>query len=127
MKVRGWKVFAAATLVAFAIVALACSKDKTTNPPGTTLTLNSGTLAPGSPGAVFKHVFAGAGSFPYHCNFHPDMHGSVTVSAGGADSALVSIVNTTATGFQPTTVTIVPGGYVRWINVSAQSHTVTSD
>jgi plastocyanin len=126
MKVGGWRVFAA-TLVLIAVVALACSKDKSTNPPGTTLTLNSGTLVGGSPGAAYLHTFASAGSFPYHCNFHSDMHGTVTVAAGGADSVVVTIANSTTTGFQPQTVTVKPTGYVRWINVTAQSHTVTSD
>ena len=32
-----------------------------------------------SPGLTYQHIFMAAGSFPYHCNIHPSMHGSVTV------------------------------------------------
>jgi plastocyanin len=35
---------------------------------------NSGDLAPG---ATFTHVYAVAGSYPYHCLIHPGMTGSV--------------------------------------------------
>ena len=31
------------------------------------------------PGAVFTRTFAGAGAFPYHCEPHPGMRGTVTV------------------------------------------------
>jgi plastocyanin len=39
-------------------------------------TFNSGTIAPG---ASFKATFNTAGSFAYHCAFHPGMVGTVTV------------------------------------------------
>jgi len=39
-------------------------------------TFNSGTI---SPGGSFKTTFTTAGSFPYHCAFHPGMVGTVTV------------------------------------------------
>ena len=39
-------------------------------------TWTSALLAPGS---TYTRVFSGAGSFPYHCNPHPGMRGSVTV------------------------------------------------
>jgi plastocyanin len=32
-----------------------------------------------SSGATYQHIFAAAGSFPYHCAIHTTMHGSVTV------------------------------------------------
>jgi plastocyanin len=37
---------------------------------------NSGTLAPGR---NFNFTFSTNGTFPYHCNIHPTMTGSVTV------------------------------------------------
>jgi len=37
---------------------------------------NSGTIAAG---ASFTQTFSSAGSFPYHCSFHPGMIGTVTV------------------------------------------------
>lgn len=30
-------------------------------------------------GQTYRHVFASAGTFAYHCTIHPSMHGSVTV------------------------------------------------
>jgi len=39
-------------------------------------TFNSGTIAPG---ASFKATFSTAGSFAYHCAFHPGMVGTVNV------------------------------------------------
>ena len=38
---------------------------------------DSGTLDPSS---TFDHAFATAGTFPYHCNIHSFMHGTVTVT-----------------------------------------------
>ncbi len=83
---------------------------------------------PVPPGGVYQHVFATAGAFAYHCTIHAAMTGnSVTVSAGGMnDSAFVQIVSSTAPGFSPSSVTIKPGGHVRWINADTVTHTVTS-
>jgi plastocyanin len=39
--------------------------------------VDSGTLASGK---TFKHTFAAAGSFTYHCNFHSSMTGTITVT-----------------------------------------------
>jgi len=39
--------------------------------------VDSGTL---KAGATFKHTFDAAGSFTYHCNFHPAMKATVTVT-----------------------------------------------
>jgi plastocyanin len=32
-----------------------------------------------APGASFTQTFSTAGSFPYHCSFHPGMIGTVAV------------------------------------------------
>ena len=40
-------------------------------------TFNSGTINPGS---SFSFTFTKKGTFTYHCNFHPFMHGSIVVS-----------------------------------------------
>jgi plastocyanin len=37
---------------------------------------NSGTIGPGR---SFTFMFPSTGTFPYHCNFHPGMVGSVVV------------------------------------------------
>ena len=46
---------------------------------------NTGTLTPGGTSAAT--TFNTAGTFAYHCNFHPDMHGSVIVSAASLSLA----------------------------------------
>jgi len=40
-------------------------------------TFNSGTI---NPGGSFSFTFKKKGTFTYHCNFHPFMHGSIVVS-----------------------------------------------
>jgi plastocyanin len=30
-------------------------------------------------GATFSQTFTTAGTFPYHCNIHSNMHGTITV------------------------------------------------
>lgn len=73
-------------------------------------------------GASYEHVFPNAGSSPYYCQLHPSlMTGTVNVQAGGADSVVVAVANFS---FTPSTVTIKPGGYVRWTFNS--THTATS-
>lgn len=75
---------------------------------------------------VFEHVFAAEGSFDYFCQFHPTMQGTVEVVAGGPATATVNMVDAPAMAFSPDTVTVGPGGTVRWENHSVQHHTVTS-
>ncbi len=112
-----------AAMVAAALGAVSCSKKSNPMMPApTTNVFDSGTLnAPTS----FSHVFATAGSVPYHCNFHQSqgMVATVIVGAGGD-----SVVTDTASGmrFSPATVTVRPGGTVRWLIVDG-THTVTSD
>jgi len=115
---------AAALLVAVSVSG--CGDDHSSDPkPPSTLELNSGNIPPGG---VYQHTFANAGTFPYHCTLHAAMTGnSVVVAAGAtADSALVSIVSASSPGFNPSSVTIKPGGRVRWINAHSMTHTVTS-
>ena len=102
--------------------------DYGSNPnPGGTPVLNSGSIPTNG---SFQHVFADSGSFPYHCTLHPCMtHGTVTVAAGAADSALVTILTPGGAcpgGYTPLGVSVKPGGSVRWVNQSV-THTVTSD
>jgi hypothetical protein len=47
---------------------------------GGTPAFDSGPLAPGAP--PFVVVFGSPGNFQFHCNFHPQMHGTVNVVAG---------------------------------------------
>jgi len=46
---------------------------------------NTGTITPGGTSAAT--TFNTAGTFAYHCNFHPDMHGSVIVSTASVSPA----------------------------------------
>ena len=118
--------FAVAAVFAIASVSACSKKSNPTSPGGGgALELNSGSVPPGG---VYKHVFANVGAFPYHCTLHTAMTGnSVTVSASSTnDSAFVQIVNASTPGFSPSSVTIMPGGHVRWINAHTVAHTVTS-
>ena len=122
---------AAATLLIGLIVVAACSKgggggNPVTPPPGGGLELNSGNVAPGN---TYSHTFpATAGSFPYHCQIHPSMTGSVTVSSSSTTMvAAVSIISMSSGGFSPPSVTIAPGGTVTWTNNHNVTHTVTSN
>lgn len=119
-------------LVAFgllvALTALsACSDDGGGGPtaPPNPNAFNSGTMGTGK---SFSHTFPNAGSIGYHCDFHPLMVGTITVATGEADSAVVAMVNSTATGFSPANLSIRPGGVVRWVNQDAGvNHTATSN
>ena len=104
------------------------NKNYGTNPPPSgSLELSSGNLATGG---SYRHAFADSGAFLYHCTIHSCMtHGTVTVTAAGADSAVVTIVSPgggCAGGYTPLAVSVRPGGAVRWVNQSV-THTVTSD
>jgi plastocyanin len=80
------------------------------------------------PLATYSHTFASAGTYPYHCEFHGAMQATVVVDPNSVvTTASVSIVNSTATGFSPQSVTIAPGGTVTWTNNDSVNHTVTSD
>jgi len=95
------------------------------NPPGGGgLEMNSGSI--GGNGGTFAHMFAAAGTFPYHCSIHSGMTGSVTVQAGGPAVASVNIANSSSSGFQPGTITVGVGGTVTWTNSDNTPHTVTS-
>jgi plastocyanin len=122
---------AAVTLVAVIAIA-SCSKSSSPYNPGGGggggggggAELNSGNI-PG--GGVFKHTFATAGAFPYHCAIHGlAMAGTVNVNAGSANDSILVTVGSGGNVYSPATVDVKPGGYVRWINAGV-THTVTSN
>ena len=84
--------------------------------------LNSGDFGPG---ATFQHRFASAGTFHYHCAYHPAMPGQVMVSAAAPDT-LVNVNITSSTSPFPE-ASVKPGGRVVWTNNTNMVHTVTSD
>ena len=81
-----------------------------------------------SVGSSSSQVFATAGSYAYRCNTHQGsgMTGTVVVNAGSAvDSAIVNVGSGSSNVFDPSSVTIKPGGLVRWVRpagVSAANH-----
>jgi hypothetical protein len=90
----------AAALVAVVLISgcggSSSSNNQVTNP--STEPFESGALAGGD---TFVHRFATAGSFGYRCRFHAIMTGTVSVAAGGADSAVISIVSSTVSRALP--------------------------
>lgn len=111
----------ASTLLSLLMVLPGCSSnDKGTNPV-VTEPFESGDM-PG--GRSFQRTFNNVGSFGYRCRFHP-MSATVTVAAGGADSAHIHIQGN---AFHPPiagALPIKPGGYVRWVNGDGVTHSVT--
>ncbi len=83
----------AATNVSVSIRNIAFAPNNLTVKKGTTVTWTNGDSmrhsvtgdngGPNSdrlePGASYSYTFNATGSFPYHCIFHPGMHGMVTV------------------------------------------------
>jgi plastocyanin len=126
---RDTRRIAARSLAILLLAAGACGgDDATTNPPSGGKELDSGNVANGG---VYQHTFANAGFYSYHCALHACMtHGTVTVTSGQQDSALVNIVAGSGGcpqgAYSPLNVSINPGGFVRWTNQST-THTVTSD
>jgi plastocyanin len=131
---RSILVLAAMFLVAASLVFLGCSKNKNPTSPygggpsgnpgggGGAPLFDSSTL---SAGANFVHTFPAAGTFGYHCNFHVSMGmtGTVTVVDGVVDSA---VVVASGTSFTPSSVSVKPGGYIRW-HLTDGPHTVTAN
>ena len=71
--------------------------------------------APLNHGDTFQVTFGGEATYGYHCNFHPEMQGTVIVS-NAATSSDVSVIieNGPPKRFNPETVSVLPGGTVRW-------------
>ena|SRR5437870_1412205 len=125
MRIRKLSLAAAAALaLASALVIYSCSSKSSspTNPGGGGgPELNSGNITNGT---SFQHTFANAGSFPYHCNIHSGMTGTIVVNSGGStmDTSLTMV-----TGAPYPPVTCKVGGTIHWNNNSGATHTVNSD
>ena len=89
---------------------------------GTTESFDSGLFSSGE----FVHTFANSGDFGYHCVLHgtptSGMRGTVHVVAGAADSPSVAVGSNF---YNPATVSVKPGGYVKWV-ASGSTHSVTT-
>jgi plastocyanin len=92
------------------------------NGPRTAAAFDSGTLNPGN---TFSYGFPIIGPVDYMCRLHP-MSGQVAVVAGGAATAAVTIRDTPGSPrFDPSTITVGPGGTVTWTHAGTMPHTVT--
>ena len=80
-----------------------------------------------SPGAIFDVTFGAAGTFHYKCRLHPVMMGTVNVAAGAPSLAAVTIRDNPTMMFDPSSVTIAPGGSVHWTHGGTMNHTVTDE
>jgi plastocyanin len=96
-----------------------------------TVTSDDGAFDSGrlEPGDSFEFTFDEPGSFPYHCDIHPNMTASVEVAEDEEEEAAagepaVEIVNF---AFAPETLEVEAGTTVTWTNNDAAPHTVTSD
>jgi plastocyanin len=106
-------------------VAIGCSDSSNpTNPGGGGgggPTFDTGTLSAPN---LFVFTFTQDGTFAYRCKNHAVMTGNVMVSAAGSDSPAVHVATGGALTFNPATVNVKTGSYVRWIFDSG-GHTVT--
>lgn len=91
-------------------------------PPSGNLELNSGDVRPG---AKYQHQFAKAGTFAYHCEHHPSMTGTVTVSDADLDTLVNVSITSNSAPFAGASVKT--GGKVIWTNNASMVHTVTSN
>lgn len=68
-------------------------------------------------------------AFDYHCNIHPSMRATVTVTMGAPMLATVDIDDSDPMDmrFVPGNVLVGPGGVVHWNNRNNNVHTVTED
>ena len=118
-----------AILVAFALLSAAalaasCSKKDSTSPgPSFSFTFPQ-------TGTSHEFTFTDVGSWGYRCIPHGSsgMTGTVIVDPASTNDTVNTGVHVGEGGnfFVPATVTIKPGGRVRWVNLStATNHTVT--
>jgi plastocyanin len=119
----------ALAFLAVTALAVSCSKDNSTAPM--TIAGPNFSFTFPSAGASHEEAFPDAGSFGYQCLTHgSSMSGTVNVQTGGQDSIVVTVGangGVAANVFSPATVTIKPGGKVRWVlaNNALTNHTAT--
>jgi plastocyanin len=112
-----------APLAALCLILLvaACGKKSTSPTTGGGTGFDSRAIPAGG---TFSHKFDVVGAFPYHCERHNGMTGSVTVQGGAASAVAVDIAGS---AFSPQGVTVGQGSTVTWTNKDGVTHTVTSD
>lgn len=122
-----------------------------------TVTADNGSFDSGilASGGTFSHTFRSGGTFTYHCDIHPDMRATITVTgaAGSTGSTAAPAPKTAGSGFSvsgagaapargasvdrpvsivdfafsPRSVSAVVGDTVTWTNKGSAVHTATAD
>jgi hypothetical protein len=117
---------AAALVATLAVGACSSNDSKTPTSPGggTQLSL----ALPAGGGSATKTFGTNDERIGYKCGIHPAMTGDTVIvsSASSVESVLVTVVSMTAPGFSPSTVTVKPGGKVRWVTPMGAPHTVVN-
>jgi plastocyanin len=101
---------------------------------------DAGIVTPGAAGGCFAGTNASvvvtkAGTYPFHCEVHPEkMKGVLTVTGearagpGAASNAPRSAsIDTAEFAFSPEQTSVAPGGTVTWKNTGKVGHTATFD
>jgi plastocyanin len=101
---------------------------------------NTGIVAPGAEGGRFAgsnqaFVVSRPGSFPFHCDVHPEaMKGVLTVTgrarkgpAPASEAPREASVKIVDFAFEPKEVSVSAGGTVTWNNTGNAQHTATFD
>lgn len=104
-----------------------CSSNDSTSPPVNVPGPSFNFTFPQT-GTSHEFTFIDVGTWGYVCTSHSGMAGTVVVAVGGPDSAgVVQVGPSNSQSFSPPSVTVKPGGKVRWVNVSTTmfNHTVT--
>lgn len=117
--------------IATSAILVSCGSKSSTNPAppggGTPVTFNFTFPATGVSHEFFFPTTAA--SYAYHCTPHQGsgMTGTITVAASATlDSQVVQVGPGGTLTFSPASVSIKPGGKIRWVNASAMTnHTVT--
>lgn len=87
-------------------------------------------IDPIDPGHTESLLLGADGVFNYHCKYHPNMRGTITVQMGAPSTVDVIIIETPGPlRFEPASVAVAPGGTVRFINPGGNSmmHSATDD
>lgn len=130
---RWWWLLPSCGLIAALAGTYACTSKNNPSAPGSPGGGGGGANVLNLPmsghGGSQSFTFTAEGSFPYKCFIHSSVMTGDTVvvsRSSVADSALVQVVGVSRPGFSPRTVTIKPGGSVRWINTDGTRHIVVN-
>lgn len=120
---------AAVFTLALALAAAGCGKKDPASPTPSGGPRFNLTFTTAGPNGTSQHLqINDVGTWNYACTPHGSggMTGTIVVAAAAADSATIAVGPGNTFSFSPQTVTIKPGGHVRWQNQSNRTdHTAT--